>query len=979
MPIFLTPGSSGAFHVARPGKILTLATSANGNSLPDWMTFDRVTSTLNYHVPIDFDGSIDAIFAGFVDTAPLALRHLPFRVINPAGFGGAYLIEDVIDTFRRVHADTIVAGKLFVDPANGNDNNAGTVNAPLRTIAAALASRQASEIVLAGGTYTEDIDFRDGSIAKILTSTGPVTFLVPGADLSDLAWTDIGNGLWRTIWSGPPLNTLLSNKQNDIDGFDARLVKYSSATALLAATSGWMIDGDQLTIKTAAGQSLNSFLTEYDALYSGDFLIYGANLAMSGDFLLRGISVLAFADGDKQAEFWSSGITSFRAPGLAFIGYGGDLILENSRAHASVFDGLNANISGAAASLILDFNFRASMTGDFAAFGEPQFGTSQGSSAHAGVNHLSIGSLIDRADGQAIADVNPGQSWILDLSVSESLAHPSLRSGITAVGLDRVIYVDGVIGDASLTNGTLQAAQGAIIVASEVTGTLNTSDGGQINLVNSNAGDVRFHEIVADSGALGSLVRGSIGSDVLIGADTNVRLAGGAGDDLYYVNNAANLVIEFTNNGYDRIYASVDYMLADYSDIELLSTADHAGTTGLNLSGGWRNDLIYGNAGPNMLNGGAGADVLIGQEGNDSYLVDNPSDYVRERENQGFDRVYASVDYRLPAGQEIEMLTTDYHTGTSSITLIGNEFSNIIFGNAGNNYLIGGGGADSLYGGAGDDRYDVDSSSDFVREYANEGYDRVYASVDYRLPAGQEIEMLTTDYHAGTNPITLIGNTFNNVIFGNAGKNYLIGGGGTDALYGGAGDDLYEVDSSSDFVREYSNEGYDRVYASASYRLPAGQEIEQLSTTDPSSKGAINLSGNEKAQAIYGNAGANRINGGGGEDFLKGNGGADVFVFDTPTSRNGEIPYIADFWTDDRIALSRSVFSALDEVSSGTLDASNFVIGTEALDANDHILFDPNTGALAYDPDGVGGQDAAVFAMLNVAASLTITSIEIIG
>ncbi len=893
MPFFLTPGTSGSVHIVRSGFLLTQSSFANNATLPSWMSFNRATSTLTYQVPIDFDGSLNVFFDAFVDTTPATFQSLPFRVVNPAGFGGAYLLEGIIDTFRREHADTIVSGQLFVDPVTGNDNNSGTAAAPLRTIAAALASHTASQVVLAGGTYTEDIDFRDPSIAKILTSTGPVTFLVPGVDLGDMVWQDMGNGVWQTNVSGPPINTLLSNISNDSDGFDARLLNYSSVTSLQTASTGWTINGSQLTIKTAIGQTLSSFLTEYDALYSGDFLIYGANLALAGDFTLRGIGISTFANGDAQAEFWASGITSFRAPGLAFIGYGGDLIVENTRVHASLFDGLNANVSPLASSLIVDVNYRASSTGDYASFGETQFGAWQGSSGHANVNHLSIGSIIDHANGQGIADVLPGFSWVVDLSVFESRAETGLRTGLTGQYLDRIIYVDGIIGDASLLDGTLQASAGATIFASEVTGTIRSDSSSQIILAPSASGHSVVQETLADSGIAGALIRGTAANDVLIGSNTAIRLSGGQGDDTYYVYAQTNRVIEYNNSGFDRLYTAVDYRIEDFAEIELFSTDDHAGLAAIQLTGGFRNEIIYGNAGDNIIDGGAGIDSLYGQGGNDRYFVDNWGDYVRERVNEGIDRVYAATDYRLPAGQEIEILSTDFNAGIAPLTLIGNEFDNIIFGNAGNNYIVGGAGADSLYG--------------------------------------------------------------------------------------GLGDDYYEVDCNNDYVREYTQQGFDRVYASVSYTLGAGQEIEQLSANNLLLQSQIDLGGNEFAQTIYGNAGSNRINGGGGADFLRGNGGADIFVFDYQPSINTAAAYIADFAADDRIALSRAIFTGLNASTNGLLDSSNFVYGTRALDANDHILFDARTGNIAYDPDGVGGQEAFIFATINTSDPFSAALIQVIA
>lgn len=126
-----------------------------------------------------------------------------------------------------------------------------------------------------------------------------------------------------------------------------------------------------------------------------------------------------------------------------------------------------------------------------------------------------------------------------------------------------------------------------------------------------------------------------------------------------------------------------------------------------NATGGAGNDTITGNNRANLLDGGAGADSMNGGKGNDTYLVDDIGDVVREAANGGFDTVYASVSWKLPANVERLVLT-----GTAAIDgagsrgddeIIGNAAANRLTGGDGNDTLTGGGGADRLAGGAGTD------------------------------------------------------------------------------------------------------------------------------------------------------------------------------------------------------------------------------------------------------------------------------------
>ncbi len=209
------------------------------------------------------------------------------------------------------------------------------------------------------------------------------------------------------------------------------------------------------------------------------------------------------------------------------------------------------------------------------------------------------------------------------------------------------------------------------------------------------------------------------------------------------------------------------------------------------IFGGGGNDVLNGGGGNDRLNGEAGTDAMSGGTGNDWFFVDNAGDTVAEAVGEGSDRVFASVSYTLTAGAEVELMTTDFHTGTAAINLTGNALANIIYGNDGDNILNGGAGADTLVGRAGNDQFYVDNAGDYIFEAAGGGNDRLFASVSYTLSPGAEVELMTTDFHAGTAAINLTGNELANTIYGNAGANVLDGKGGNDGLVGLGGADTF--------------------------------------------------------------------------------------------------------------------------------------------------------------------------------------------
>ena len=195
-------------------------------------------------------------------------------------------------------------------------------------------------------------------------------------------------------------------------------------------------------------------------------------------------------------------------------------------------------------------------------------------------------------------------------------------------------------------------------------------------------------------------------------------------------------------------------------------------------------------------------------------------------------------------------------------------------------------------------------------------------------------------------------------------------------MYGFDGDDFFITRNAADRVVEFAGGGNDRVFAGASFTLEAGSEVELLTTIDNLATTAINLTGNALAQYLYGNAGANILDGKSGADVLTGFGGADSFAF-TSALGGGNVDRIGDFVAaDDTILLDDAVFTGL---ALGALDADAFVIGTQAADASDRIIYNSATGALLFDADGSGGASAAVqFATLDGAPFIAASDFMVI-
>ena len=189
------------------------------------------------------------------------------------------------------------------------------------------------------------------------------------------------------------------------------------------------------------------------------------------------------------------------------------------------------------------------------------------------------------------------------------------------------------------------------------------------------------------------------------------------------------------------------------------------------------------------------------------------------------------------------------------------------------------------------------------------------------------------------------------------------------------GNDLYVVTNGAALVLETGDQGFDTVLASVSYALAPGVTVERLATTAEGGKASLNLTGNEAAQSIFGNAGANVLDGKGGPDMLWGKAGKDLFAFSTALG-NGNVDGLPDFNVrDDTIGLDDSVFGGL---PLGSLARGAFVTGTAARQADDRIVFDPATGHLYFDADGVGGAAQIHFATLTAGLKLTAADFVVI-
>jgi len=210
------------------------------------------------------------------------------------------------------------------------------------------------------------------------------------------------------------------------------------------------------------------------------------------------------------------------------------------------------------------------------------------------------------------------------------------------------------------------------------------------------------------------------------------------------------------------------------------------------------------------------------------------------------------------------------------------------------------------------------------------------------------------------------------VLIGSAGNDRITGGAANDTLYGRDGNDTYVILNRGDTIVEQAGGGTDTVETALAIYFLNAPNVENLTYTGT---GDFYGSGNDGDNVITGGAGNDILRGGLGADTLIGGAGRDAHLFDTALG-GGNVDTLAGFVSGtDRIWLEDSIFTAL---GTGALPASAFVLGTQAGDADDRIIYDQATGALYYDADGNGAGAAIQFASLGAGTVLTSTDFAVI-
>ena len=509
---------------------------------------------------------------------------------------------------------------------------------------------------------------------------------------------------------------------------------------------------------------------------------------------------------------------------------------------------------------------------------------------------------------------------------------------------------------------------------------------------------------------------GNKGNDSLLGGDGNDTLRGGLGNDILtggggydfdtadYSDTTSAVTVNLVTgtasggggndilNGIESVIGSNfnDTLIGGNADSNILfggngnDTLQGGNGFYITLDGGNGNDtLISGNSAFNWMNGGSGNDSLVGGDGSDALIGGLGNDILKGGNNYywgnvdwaDYSNASASETVNLSAGTASGGDGNDILSGIEAVR--GSSYNDILIGDANDNTLDGGDGNDTLVGGDGSDTLTGGLGNDILAGGGGKGFDWAnYAdassSVTVNLATGLASGGSGNDTLSGIENVT--GSSSNDKLTGDANDNTLNGGWGDDVLMGGLGNDTLIGGKDIDWAN------YSDATSAVTVNLATGTQSD-VAGNDLLQE-IENVQGSNYNDTLMGDGNNNTLKGGAGNDMLDGKdgfntlirgSGNDIFKFTTM----GHIDTINDYnVANDTIQLENAVFTALN--TTGTLGAGRFRIGTQAVDANDFIIYNNATGELLYDADGNGTSAAIQVAAVGVGLNMTNADIVVI-
>jgi Ca2+-binding RTX toxin-like protein len=557
-------------------------------------------------------------------------------------------------------------------------------------------------------------------------------------------------------------------------------------------------------------------------------------------------------------------------------------------------------------------------------------------------------------------------------------------------GADAVINLDSgeATGIAIARDEVIEVAISAAGVAADTPWNINQQqDGGaQDDVLLGEAGD---DNLIGRAGH--DSLAGGEGADILEGGPGNDELDGGAGTDAAsYADKVAGEDVVVTLNGATLVTASVGSTAED----ALRNLEDLTGGAGKDtfigdglancLSGGDGDDTLSGAGGNDLLQSGAGKDVLDGGAGIDTASFADK--IVGEEVVVALNGAMVVTVRVAGAPQDSLQNIENLDGGAGNDTFTGDGLANRLSGGDRHDMLSGAGGNDILQGGAGNDVLNGGAGFD-IASYADKvaGEDVVVtlngATLVTARTGGNAEDTLKNIEHlvGGGGNDTFVGDGLANTLSGGEGHDWLQGKSGKDVLDGGVGVDTASfaektggvvitlnsstlVTATVAGVVEDTLRNVENVLGGTAADRLTGDGLDNLlngstgNDTLTSNGGLDTLIGGGGADLLRGGSGNDVIYGNGGNDALEGGDGADWLVFDTALNARSNVDKVSGFATGvDKLVLDDDIFTRFTGAARGApIAASNYRVGTAALDGDDYLIYNTGIDGLFYDADGSG-------------------------
>ncbi len=310
--------------------------------------------------------------------------------------------------------------------------------------------------------------------------------------------------------------------------------------------------------------------------------------------------------------------------------------------------------------------------------------TGQGTDTLTSIENVSGSDYTDNINGNAANNLIAGRGG--DDYLTGGAGNDSLRGG---TGAD--VMLGGAGNDSYEVDdaGDYIEEYGSEGTADRVDSSISYTLGGNVEwltLTGSNAingtGNALSNVIVGNRSV--NTLTGGGGNDTLNGGLAADNMVGGFGNDVYYVDDAGDIVTEVGGEGNDLVRSSVNYTLgADVERLTLIGSAAVSGTGNASpnsiigngaanaLHGEGRNDTLSAGAGNDQLHGGVGSDRLTGGTGADGFYFDtalharNNVDTITDFSARD-DTIYLDLSVFTAIGVEGALAEGSFHLGTAA-------------------------------------------------------------------------------------------------------------------------------------------------------------------------------------------------------------------------------------------------------------------------------------------------------------------------